>query len=724
MRGVIAMSKFSSLLLSAISSIVIILLFSACSTANLANEYDIPVDCEVLQYTASGTTAIPLDEISTATSSGQSEKQPTMPTWPRYADEGIGGIHLECMHVEFFHIFDDIARYLVSMDDYLEWLFATTDMQEDLGASCLINLSAFIEYFGITREMFQEVIDSNFWLYFTYGGETVDVLFSGDEALIDQFFSNCLYQPAQERENRFWSERIMAAQLIAYDNTTEMSWYFHDVWTWSHFSVGKSSRVRWMEGLIDAGEYERVNVVELINHFGLYREGLTPGKTIFEHWATYDNMNLFTHYNFEVLLSGDSQLIREYYSAENEATHTAQVQARFEQHVATHGYTPDTGWMIERRPRTTPPEITRDDLYAAITQAETHTQQNYTPQSWANLQYELEAARATYEDHQSTQQQIDDATESLLAAINALEPIPSASPSPSPTPTPTPTPTPRPGTTPGTTHPSEDEGTTPPAATPTPGPAATPGPPTTPTPSTPSGEPSRTTTTNPETGETITLNRPTTNLPNDFLSDILNRDPVNEILLDETFQLTPSNTPARIGIYVGDQNLSDEQLVALAGFILNPQTGQYEIVRGFLCQDSNTFYVDFNSAGIAGIILYERPTPLLRFTIGQVRYYHNGAPQTSDVAPFLSEGRTMIPIRIISEALGATPVWDDATRTAYIHNGEVVLRLPMGQPIPGGLGIPELINGRVLVPARFVIENFNAVTLWNAELQEVTVYVW
>jgi len=368
----------------------------------------------------------------------------------------------------------------------------------------------------------------------------------------------------------------------------------------------------------------------------------------------------------------------------------------------------------------------RDDLHAAITQAETHTQQNYTPQSWANLQYELEAAIAVYEDPQTTQEEIGDATESLLAAIYALEPIPESTPSPSPTPTstptssPTPTPTPRP---PGTTHtPGDDSSTT--AATPTPGPAATPMPSTPATTPTPATGPTHTTTTNPETGETITLNRPTANLPHDFTTNILNRDPVNEVFLDETFQLTPNDTPARIGIYVGDQNLSDEQLVTLAGFILNPQTGQYEIVRGFLCQDSNTFYVDFTSAGIAGIILYERPTPLLRFTIGQVRYYHNGQPLTSDVAPFLSEGRTMIPIRIISEALGATPVWDDATHTAYIHKGEVVLRLPMGQPLPGGLGIPELINSRVLVPARFVIENFNAITLWNAELQEVTVYVW
>ncbi|MCL2379155.1 MAG: copper amine oxidase N-terminal domain-containing protein, partial [Defluviitaleaceae bacterium] len=82
-----------------------------------------------------------------------------------------------------------------------------------------------------------------------------------------------------------------------------------------------------------------------------------------------------------------------------------------------------------------------------------------------------------------------------------------------------------------------------------------------------------------------------------------------------------------------------------------------------------------------------------------------------------------LPIRIISEALGATPIWDNATRTAYIYKDDVVLRLPMGVPLPDGMGVPEMRNNRVLVPARFVIENFDAITLWDAALRQVTVYV-
>jgi len=162
----------------------------------------------------------------------------------------------------------------------------------------------------------------------------------------------------------------------------------------------------------------------------------------------------------------------------------------------------------------------------------------------------------------------------------------------------------------------------------------------------------------------------------------------------------------------------------LVGFELDPDTGQYEVLQGTFCASRNYFYFEFDGTGIVGAMIYERPVPLLRLIIDQVHYYYNGAPQTSDVAPFISENRTMVPLGLVAEALGATTRWDNLTRTAYIYKGDVVLRLPMGQPLPGALGIPEMRNNRVLVPIRFVIENFDAVTLWNAGLREVTVYAW
>ncbi|MCL2571956.1 MAG: copper amine oxidase N-terminal domain-containing protein [Defluviitaleaceae bacterium] len=39
------------------------------------------------------------------------------------------------------------------------------------------------------------------------------------------------------------------------------------------------------------------------------------------------------------------------------------------------------------------------------------------------------------------------------------------------------------------------------------------------------------------------------------------------------------------------------------------------------------------------------------------------------------------------------------------------------------MSTPELHNNRVLVPLRFVIENFDAFTFWDRELREVTFFV-
>ncbi|MCQ2560266.1 MAG: stalk domain-containing protein, partial [Clostridia bacterium] len=54
------------------------------------------------------------------------------------------------------------------------------------------------------------------------------------------------------------------------------------------------------------------------------------------------------------------------------------------------------------------------------------------------------------------------------------------------------------------------------------------------------------------------------------------------------------------------------------------------------------------------------------FTIGQLTALVNGQSQTMDTIPVIKDGRTMIPLRYVSEYLGATVNWDDATKTVSI----------------------------------------------------------
>ena len=56
---------------------------------------------------------------------------------------------------------------------------------------------------------------------------------------------------------------------------------------------------------------------------------------------------------------------------------------------------------------------------------------------------------------------------------------------------------------------------------------------------------------------------------------------------------------------------------------------------------------------------------VVQMTIGSKTMLINGAAITMDTAPeIVSPGRTMLPIRFVAQALGATVNWDPATNTA------------------------------------------------------------
>ena len=48
-----------------------------------------------------------------------------------------------------------------------------------------------------------------------------------------------------------------------------------------------------------------------------------------------------------------------------------------------------------------------------------------------------------------------------------------------------------------------------------------------------------------------------------------------------------------------------------------------------------------------------------------------------DAKPFITNGRTLVPMRAIFEALDATVEWDDATKTATAKKDAVVVKIKM-----------------------------------------------
>jgi hypothetical protein len=111
-----------------------------------------------------------------------------------------------------------------------------------------------------------------------------------------------------------------------------------------------------------------------------------------------------------------------------------------------------------------------------------------------------------------------------------------------------------------------------------------------------------------------------------------------------------------------------------------------------------------------------------------IRVLLNDQPLAFDQPPVILNGRTLVPLRVIFQALGAAVSWDQATQTITATRDDTVIVLVIGLPVanrngqPVTLSQPALIlNGRTLVPLRFVSEALGAEVNWDQSTQTVTI---
>lgn len=106
----------------------------------------------------------------------------------------------------------------------------------------------------------------------------------------------------------------------------------------------------------------------------------------------------------------------------------------------------------------------------------------------------------------------------------------------------------------------------------------------------------------------------------------------------------------------------------------------------------------------------------------------DGKQLTFDVAPIIEDGRTLVPLRNIFEAMGALVTWDQGTQTATAVKGNntVVIKIGNTSPTINGqlvqLDVPaKIVNGRTLAPLRFVGEAFGGTVGWDQGSQTITI---
>jgi len=109
--------------------------------------------------------------------------------------------------------------------------------------------------------------------------------------------------------------------------------------------------------------------------------------------------------------------------------------------------------------------------------------------------------------------------------------------------------------------------------------------------------------------------------------------------------------------------------------------------------------------------------------------FSRGGTVVFDQPPVIQNGRTLVPVRAVFEALLVDVEWDNATQTVTASKGSLVVKLTIGSNImtrnnaPITLDVPaQVINGRTLIPLRAAAEAFQAEVIWDAATQTAHIY--
>ena len=116
--------------------------------------------------------------------------------------------------------------------------------------------------------------------------------------------------------------------------------------------------------------------------------------------------------------------------------------------------------------------------------------------------------------------------------------------------------------------------------------------------------------------------------------------------------------------------------------------------------------------------------------------YNNGSEEgtkTIDVAPYIVNGTTLIPLRGLLELMGAEISWNGENETIGVKGKEIDLTLQIdykivhvNDPVCGNIKytlrtVPVIKDSRTFIPVRFVSEQLGYTVAWNGETGEITI---
>lgn len=176
--------------------------------------------------------------------------------------------------------------------------------------------------------------------------------------------------------------------------------------------------------------------------------------------------------------------------------------------------------------------------------------------------------------------------------------------------------------------------------------------------------------------------------------------------------------PAVLKIPADTKDVKNVNQLTLAK--LNAETGKLEIVGGSYDAKANAVVGYVVEEGSYFVVEKESLTTI-SMQIGNNGVVLNNENKILDAAPLISQDRTMVPLRFIAEAFGANVSWAQDTKTVTIVIDGKVLTMRINQDLEGFGAAPIISNGRTMVPIRYISEELGANVIWVPSTRTVAI---
>ncbi len=153
----------------------------------------------------------------------------------------------------------------------------------------------------------------------------------------------------------------------------------------------------------------------------------------------------------------------------------------------------------------------------------------------------------------------------------------------------------------------------------------------------------------------------------------------------------------------------------------------------FVYKKSGAIFVGTESGGLYIYDQKKNTKVVVKMVIDQKGMTVNGKFVPTDVPPIIKNNRTLVPIRFVTEAVGADVEWDPVQRkvTITLNNDKVELYIGKNTAYVNGVPkqidpnnpkvVPIIIHNRTYVPIRFIMEAFGAQVEWDGTTRTVTI---